>query len=596
MPVTPAPAPTPAPTMEAPSSVVAPAAPAPIAAPVPAPVVTPTPAPAPPPPPPPATADIEFILDASGSMETLVDGISQLEIAKKAIGESMGSIPAGTNVALRVYAHRVPKADKAGSCQDSQLVIPFGPVNSAAVISAIQPLKPNGYTPIAFSLRESAKDFLGKESQHVIILLSDGEETCGGDPVAEAKNLLAQGFKLTIHTIGFRADDNTRAQLSALSNATGGSYFDAKDASSLTANLKEATQKALLIEKPKENIRGGEIRGGNQYTDAVLLPTGAEYRLDHHQKKDNYDYFYVDLKRDQQMTVTMTTMDQGLDIPDIGQPKETDWPHACLRIMDAQFTQIGDMGMSGRHERREKAIIADKDARFYILIGCQSDAMHKDSPFQINLKNYFDAGAGMDAGEDVLHALPINPGDYAENWIPVREDKDAYQMNVKTGEVYTLIFTPQSMKLQLDATLYDQDRVELYSGRAENEGAVLRIENVVPKKDGPLFLVVGGGTWEPAQYSMSIQKQGDALTPTASAQTMPVPSAPPCSTAELDQAKLTIQTLQAQLQALQAQNTESPEARPATHDSKINFVIYALLGLLALMAVVGAALFFLLKK
>src|SRR3989338_7821329 len=249
-----------------------------------------------------APVDIEFILDASGSMAAMVGTESQMDIAKKSIKETIATIPPNVPVALRVYAHRIPKSNKEGSCKDTELLVPFKPLDVASFSTLVDAIKPNGYTPIAYSLKTAAGDFVGKESQYVLILVSDGEETCGGDPVAEAKNLLAQGFKVTIHTIGFRVDEKTKAQLAAISGATGGSYFDAKDAASLTQNLTQATQKALLIAKPAEQARGQEIRGGNQYQDAVPLQPGIEYNLDHHQRRDQYDYFYVDLKGGQSLT------------------------------------------------------------------------------------------------------------------------------------------------------------------------------------------------------------------------------------------------------------------------------------------------------
>src|SRR3989338_9493727 len=226
------------------------------------------------------TTDIEFLLDASGSMNAMADGESQITIAKRSLKETIATIPAGTSVAFRAYSHRIPQADKVASCQDTELLIPFQPLNTMNFSASVDAIQAKGWTPIAYSLKAAGTDFQSRESQHVIILLSDGEETCGGDPVAEAKSLLAQGFKLTIHTIGFRVDEKTKAQLAAISNATGGMYFDAKDAASLATNLKQATQKALLIDKPAEETRGHEIRGGNQYTDAVLLQSGVEYHLD----------------------------------------------------------------------------------------------------------------------------------------------------------------------------------------------------------------------------------------------------------------------------------------------------------------------------
>ncbi|MBI4411256.1 MAG: hypothetical protein HY541_02085, partial [Deltaproteobacteria bacterium] len=51
-----------------------------------------------------AKTDIEIILDASGSMRAAMGGSTQIDVAKKTIKATIGSIPPDTHVALRVYA------------------------------------------------------------------------------------------------------------------------------------------------------------------------------------------------------------------------------------------------------------------------------------------------------------------------------------------------------------------------------------------------------------------------------------------------------------------------------------------------------------
>jgi len=452
---------------------------------------------------------------------------SQMDIAKKSIKETIATIPPNVPVALRVYAHRIPKSNKEGSCKDTELLVPFKPLDVASFSTLVDAIKPNGYTPIAYSLKTAAGDFVGKESQYVLILVSDGEETCGGDPVAEAKNLLAQGFKVTIHTIGFRVDEKTKAQLAAISGATGGSYFDAKDAASLTQNLTQATQKALLIAKPAEQARGQEIRGGNQYQDAVPLQPGIEYHLDHHQRRDQYDYFYVDLKGGQSLTVTLATLDKGVSITSANQAKENQNPYAGFRIVNSEFQETTKETIIGqRHGKKQGGVISRKEERFYILIGSNYEPMHKDSPFQIEIKNHFDGNSAKDAGEDIMNALEIAAGDFPENWLLSEKDNDYYKFMARGGESYTIVMTPQNMEPYLRLEVYDQDRVRLFYNSAPNAGAVVRIENATPKSDGPLYLHVNGYSfYGPTQYGLNI-KTGTApsteetgVSPTAQAPT-----------------------------------------------------------------------------
>ena len=105
----------------------------------------------------------------------------------------------------------------------------------------MQNLAPYGYTPIAESLRLAGDDL----KPHVdklprILLISDGEETCGGDPKAVAKALCEQGIAPRVDVVGFDLDAKSRDQLKAVAEAGCGQYFDAHNASGLLEQLQLA--------------------------------------------------------------------------------------------------------------------------------------------------------------------------------------------------------------------------------------------------------------------------------------------------------------------------------------------------------------------
>ena len=248
-----------------------------------------------------AASRTEIILDVSGSMNKMLGSETRIQAARKAVAAALAGIPDGSIVAFRMYGHRVPQTDKAGSCKDSQLVIPFGPVNKAQIQAMVDSAQPLGQTPIAYSLEQAATDFgAGADEQAAIILVSDGEESCGGDPVAVAKALIAKGFKVKIHTIGIDVDGAAKAQLEGISTATGGQYKDARDAASLTSSLQQLTQDALLVKK-EQSVYGDAIRGGDSFETAVPIAPGKLLRLDHHQRQNQFDYFSVDVKPGQKL-------------------------------------------------------------------------------------------------------------------------------------------------------------------------------------------------------------------------------------------------------------------------------------------------------
>ena len=102
--------------------------------------------------------------------------------------------------------------------------------------------KAQGYTPIAYSLEQAANDFPADAKERVIVLVSDGKETCKGDPVVAAKALAGKG--ITVHTVGFIVDTAARGQLQAIARATGGTYFDAPVGPELPDTLKSASPPA----------------------------------------------------------------------------------------------------------------------------------------------------------------------------------------------------------------------------------------------------------------------------------------------------------------------------------------------------------------
>jgi hypothetical protein len=69
------------------------------------------------------------------------------------------------------------------------------------------------------------------------VLVSDGKETCAGDPCVAARALAAADASLVIHTIGFNVDAAARYQLQCIARVARGTYSDATGAADLGARL-----------------------------------------------------------------------------------------------------------------------------------------------------------------------------------------------------------------------------------------------------------------------------------------------------------------------------------------------------------------------
>jgi von Willebrand factor type A domain len=203
-----------------------------------------------------AAGSVALILDASGSMNArLPEGIARIEAAKSAVAELVGKLPDDTRLALWAYGHQspTPKHD----CRDTERVVGFDAVsaNKDAVLAKTRAIRAQGYTPITYVIKLAADD-LGKEDAkpRTLILVSDGKETCEGDPCAAAKALADADASLVVHTIGFAVDMAAKYQLQCIARVARGRYFDAGSTAELASTLSEAAKPAPPPQEIKQVV------------------------------------------------------------------------------------------------------------------------------------------------------------------------------------------------------------------------------------------------------------------------------------------------------------------------------------------------------
>lgn len=466
-----------------------------------------------------SAARVEIVLDVSGSMRAKAGNITRMEAAQRAIRTTVEAIDPGSNVALRLYGHRLPSEPKEASCRDTELVIPFGPLDRQKFINAVATAQPLGQTPIAYALEQAAADFgeIGNEAV-AIILVSDGEESCGGDPAKTACALRARGLELTVHTVGFGVNDIARKQLQAVATCTGGQYRDANDAGELAQSLQQLTQAGLLVTKQREVSNAGRaVRGGNGFGSAVPITPG-KYRLDHHQRSGEFDYFSLDVKPGYVIRLSQDTAALGVTI-DGTKITETTNPTAGVTLYAPDQTLIGEDAKAGVGQRAvvTTSVASGKGGKYYVLIGQKwwnGWGVHHESPFTIELVDATDAGSGTDAGDTTKDAVRIQPGAY-KAWAQPREMKDTYWFDAAAGTNYQMRVRPDGEVHGLNISVKDEDGVEIANQSAPNSGAAVRLDAISPTRAGRLFATVSFINHEnPIAYSMELA-QGGAAAPTA---------------------------------------------------------------------------------
>ena len=209
---------------------------------------------------------IELIVDASGSMyETLESGDTRIDAAKRVLTDFVGGLPdSGLNMGLRFYGATTGGLDD-NACTDSQLVVGMDSIAKDAIFQAIQAVKPSGATPIVYALEQAVADFqtAPADAKRLIILVTDGEESCGGDLNAAVQAVKAQGIELQV--IGFGLDAKAEATFQSV-----GAFENAMDALQLATALETTAQAVVTTEA------AAPVAESADYKDIIYLIEGDE--------------------------------------------------------------------------------------------------------------------------------------------------------------------------------------------------------------------------------------------------------------------------------------------------------------------------------
>jgi Ca-activated chloride channel family protein len=256
---------------------------------------------------------VELVLDVSGSMAAAdIDGATRISVAKTAFGKVVDALPESTQLGIRVLGATYSGKNKKTACQDTQQIVPIGPVNQVQAKNAIATLKPTGYTPIGLALKEAAADLGDTGSTRRIVLITDGEDTCTPpDPCQVARQLAAQGTHLVIDTLGLTPDEKTRKQLVCISTATGGTYAAATSEAELTERVQQLVDRAAV----PPPVQPATVTGSADCGNAPLLAPGV---YTDREKISEHRFYRVAVAPDQELRASVSIALDRAVYPDYG--------------------------------------------------------------------------------------------------------------------------------------------------------------------------------------------------------------------------------------------------------------------------------------
>ena len=194
--------------------------------------------------------NVVVLMDASGSMNGEIAGQTKMELSKAAIAKFVEQIPSDANVSLIAYGHvgSSAESDKAASCSSVESMYPLSAYQDENFINSLNSFQARGWTPLAGAINKAGEilqAYPSDEYLNLVYIVSDGLETCDGDPIAAAEQLQSQSIKAKVNIIGFNVDNEGQQQLKQVANSGGGEYVTVDNPTDLEVQITKKWQPTI---------------------------------------------------------------------------------------------------------------------------------------------------------------------------------------------------------------------------------------------------------------------------------------------------------------------------------------------------------------
>ena len=189
-----------------------------------------------------------ILFDSTGSMGDQFLGKTKVEHAADAVNQILQQMPQDEKVGLRTIG--IPadklltlasqKVSREEICLQTYLQNRIRTYNQRAIRNTLSELFPFGPTPLAYALRTTIEnDFHFSTPEKHIILITDGYETCDGNPCEYIKHIMTRRKDIVIDVVAIGANSYDLHYLKCLSDATGGDIYDIQTPTEFTPVIQQ---------------------------------------------------------------------------------------------------------------------------------------------------------------------------------------------------------------------------------------------------------------------------------------------------------------------------------------------------------------------
>lgn len=171
---------------------------------------------------------VVLAIDASGSMAARAGAQTKMDVARDAATRFLAQLPPAVEVGVVAFGHRGSNrdADRAASCAAVEPVVALSPQGRGQAAAALDAVQARGWTPLADAITAAGRQLGPGDGGRAVYVVSDGKDTCDGDPIAAARALHEGGTRAVVNIVGFDLPAADRAELEAVARAGGGTFTE----------------------------------------------------------------------------------------------------------------------------------------------------------------------------------------------------------------------------------------------------------------------------------------------------------------------------------------------------------------------------------
>ena len=437
--------------------------------------------------------DLALIIDYSGSMNAkMKDGATKVASAKKCMSDLIDKLPNDLNVALIIYG-----TNKKRGCEDIDVAQPLGPIDKATLKAKVAGYNATGMTPIAASLEVAGKELSKSKGGPAIVLVTDGAESCHGDPAGVAAKLAAQfGVKFGINVIGFGIEPQEKAQLSDIAAKGHGKLLTVENANELAGALQKVVGEKVAPAPKQRGTKeyeagGAAVKPGTFFGDAPTTQAG-DYKGELAMKEAKY--YQVNLRKGQELRAVGIIQKTPYEASNSNIHQTF-----VVSIYNKELAQVAREKVEIEGNPRDPATVratwtADLDGAAYIAIAASDNhgtgdgapvALYPDgsapkpSPYTLKIKIGGEGAATGEVASSIARSETAGGAGFnaaTELKVPALVNSDLklgetsfYKFAVKKGDAITASTAVQkpwycagngAIKATYTLTLYDDDQVQ----------------------------------------------------------------------------------------------------------------------------------------